>query len=228
VALVIDADRARRLGLESVPEDQAAALARWLSHAAGALPAVAADYPAAHSMDTTFFAVDANGHVAVFFSGEDGPVPSASQSEDSLFSVLRQLGGEPEPDEEDDDFDWDEAEEEAIDRGLYLYEYVGEFNPLLLPYSLTGVPEQPLHADQLPPKVRRLFQEVRFDKIAFADTERLQIVEHVRCFFYSDEDAAYVAGDDKTVRPIPGREKKYRPWCLDFRNSTARVVPAPN
>src|SRR5688500_5905944 len=33
------------------------------------------DYPAAHSMDTIWFAVDRDGHVAVFSSGEAGAVP---------------------------------------------------------------------------------------------------------------------------------------------------------
>lgn len=33
------------------------------------------DYPAAHSMDTEWFAVDRNGHVAFFCSGEAGAVP---------------------------------------------------------------------------------------------------------------------------------------------------------
>lgn len=34
------------------------------------------DFPAAHSMDTTWFAVDRKGHVAVFDSGEQGWVPA--------------------------------------------------------------------------------------------------------------------------------------------------------
>lgn len=35
------------------------------------------DYPAAHSMDTTWFAVDADGHVAMLDSQSDGLVPSS-------------------------------------------------------------------------------------------------------------------------------------------------------
>lgn len=34
------------------------------------------DYPAAHSMDTTWFAIDRDGHVAAFDSGEAGCVPT--------------------------------------------------------------------------------------------------------------------------------------------------------
>ena len=35
------------------------------------------DFPAAHSMDTVWFAVDRDGHVACFDSSEDGTVPEA-------------------------------------------------------------------------------------------------------------------------------------------------------
>lgn len=36
---------------------------------------IMSDFPAAHSMDTTWFAIDSNGHVAAFESGEAGCVP---------------------------------------------------------------------------------------------------------------------------------------------------------
>jgi hypothetical protein len=36
------------------------------------------DYPAAHSMDTEWFAVDADGNIALFDSGEGGAVPEAT------------------------------------------------------------------------------------------------------------------------------------------------------
>lgn len=46
------------------------------------------DYPAAHSMDTTWFAVDANGEVAAFVSGEMGAVPLAGQMEGDLQAFI--------------------------------------------------------------------------------------------------------------------------------------------
>jgi hypothetical protein len=39
------------------------------------------DYPAAHSMDTEWYAVDADGHVAIFSSGEEGAVPEAAAND---------------------------------------------------------------------------------------------------------------------------------------------------
>ena len=51
------------------------------------------DYPAAHSMDTMWFAVDADGHVAAFDTGEGGGVPTLAFVEDhyQLAAQLRAL-----------------------------------------------------------------------------------------------------------------------------------------
>jgi hypothetical protein len=48
------------------------------------------DYPAAHSMDTTWFAVDADGHVGHFQSGHSGasPTAAATAESDHLWSRL--------------------------------------------------------------------------------------------------------------------------------------------
>jgi hypothetical protein len=55
--------------------------------------------PAAHSMDTDWFAVDALGHVGVFESGEGGGVPDAHfrewESQSSFDELLERLLGEP-------------------------------------------------------------------------------------------------------------------------------------
>jgi hypothetical protein len=51
------------------------------------------DFPAAHSMDTTWFAVDADGCVGMFDSGEGGAVPQMNRntqiegSEDILLAL---------------------------------------------------------------------------------------------------------------------------------------------
>ena len=168
----------------------------------------APDYPAAHSMDTTFYAVDAHGNVAAFFSAETGPIPS--RGGDLEFArFLRLLRGEPEPEEDDGDLDWDAAREEAVDRGLFLYEYFDAFDvEFIHPYTRTGEPGRPAHVDQFAPAVRTVFD--RMPTADFAADEKLQIAEQVDCFFYSDEDVGYLAPGEQVVRPIPGREAKYR------------------
>jgi hypothetical protein len=42
------------------------------------------DFPAAHSMDSTWFAVDADGHVALFFTGEAGGLPVEGYGDDDV------------------------------------------------------------------------------------------------------------------------------------------------
>ena len=52
---------------------------------------MAPDYPAAHSMDTAFFAVDRDGHVAHFATGEGGALPFDASLEDP-WAVMQRLG----------------------------------------------------------------------------------------------------------------------------------------
>lgn len=53
------------------------------------------DYPAAHSMDTTWFAVDSEGYVAHFFSSEEGPVPRGVETGLEFHHVLPEFFREP-------------------------------------------------------------------------------------------------------------------------------------
>lgn len=48
----------------------------------------AANYPAAHSMDTTWFAVDETGAIAVFSTGEDGAVPHSHREDEGAEFLL--------------------------------------------------------------------------------------------------------------------------------------------
>lgn len=54
------------------------------------------DYPAAHSMDTCFFVVDRDGHVACFNTLQAGAAPGKSLSEQETGSVREQLMALPE------------------------------------------------------------------------------------------------------------------------------------
>jgi|SRR5579884_503297 len=50
------------------------------------------DFPAAHSMDTTWFAVDKDGHVACFHSHEAGAVPETASMGDQAYDITMGLG----------------------------------------------------------------------------------------------------------------------------------------
>src|SRR5215469_8297759 len=51
------------------------------------------DFPAAHSMDTIWFAVDKDGHVACFDSGESGAVPVAALAANQGYGAQQALAG---------------------------------------------------------------------------------------------------------------------------------------
>jgi hypothetical protein len=176
-----------------------------------------ADYPAAHSQDTTWFAIDAKGQVGVFSSGENGPIPVGHFQEGDLLEVLRRLHGQPTGKGQDPD--WDAVLQEAAERGLFVYEYIDEPFDLPAPYTRIFEPGAPLHVDQLPPDLRKMVKDISFDKADFAQGEHIQPVEHIPCEFWSEEDVAYLASDGKTVRPVPGQEDRFREFCEEFRET---------
>jgi hypothetical protein len=166
------------------------------------------DFPAAHSMDSEWFAVDRQGRVAVFFSGENGPVPKGKVQKDSLGDFLPRLRGMAEVE------DWDN-DAQVAEQGLYTYQYPEELGALA-PYERSEVPARPLHVDQLPPGLRALAKDVRLH-VDFAREERVQPVEHVECDFWTDDAVGYLATDGKTVRPVPGREDDFKEWAAEYR-----------
>jgi hypothetical protein len=168
------------------------------------------DYPAAHSMDTEWFAIDKDGHVAFFISGENGAVPNAAGPNAGLLEVVQtlsgnQLGGEREVDAFYENFD--ESLKKAADLGLFVYEY-GQFSyDFIDPYERDWQPAQPIHIDQLPPRLRELCSQVRFDSFCFVLMEHLQPLEFTGCSIWAG--AAYLSSDLSTVRPVPGEENDY-------------------
>ena len=193
----------------SSPADGPAVRRAWL-----VIARRAPDYPAAHSMDTTWYAVDAHGHVGIFHSGENGYVPSGADQDEHLFWFIRFLnsgGANTDPYADDDeDEDFDAAEDQLGDRGFFVYWYVEPDDPFLAPYSGKVVPERAIHVDQLPPAVRKMVSRTVLAGADFATDEKVQPIGQVECFYYSDDDVAYRTAGEQEVRPVPGREARYR------------------
>jgi hypothetical protein len=244
------------------------------------------DFPAAHSMDTTWFAVDRDGHVACFDSGEAGAVPAGAFGGDAAYEVRERLAqflprgeaafdlaGRQVPGTEgkavwhrtgDRDLNYPallflkslDPVKEALASGqavqvasgdsfavtfqhlpaklgrrihdadaclmcFYLWRSAAAVEPARLgffeyehltenwvsgPYGRTARPLQPLHVDQLPPDVRELVKQMRFDNLSFAQATHVQPVEHAECVSW---ESAYLDVTGKKIRPIPGREEGY-------------------
>src|SRR5690242_3867236 len=156
------------------------------------------DFPAAHSMDTAWYAVDRDGHVGFFDTGEEGHLPRGALTVDDASLP-------PLPEELRD--------------GLFTFYYGvnngGEDSAYVFfiqPYARTSVPAQPLHIDQLPPRLREAYGRFRFDSLRFAEAEHVQPWEFAVCDGWGDSGAAYLTADLKTVRPCPGHERGFRAY----------------
>lgn len=247
------------------------------------------DYPCSHSMDSCWFAIDRDGHVAIFDTGEAGALPAQALSGEDADSVRRQLAALPrvgviherqgratpnQPSEFNehrgglglpyptlmflDSLDpvrdeiaagravevqasegvavlfqempealakrlhdsgaclgcsWyfhgeEEYEEHRPDltaRGLFSYSHLTE-NWISGPYGRVRRPAQPIHVDQLPPRMRDAVKTLRFDSLSFAETPYVQPVEHTECISW---ESAYLDVTGKHIYPIPGKEEEY-------------------
>ena len=81
-------------------------------------------------------------------------------------------------------------------------------------YERKQVPKQPVHIDELPPRGRQAIGELRFDTLDFRETKVFQPIELTECGTW---DPAYLSGDGRTVKPVPGREKDYSEFLKDHR-----------
>jgi hypothetical protein len=172
------------------------------------------DYPAAHSMDTAFYAVDKDGHVALFSTGAGGAVPTDAYLPDDgdvwaeISQEVREALGFPAGE------DLYHVELPA-GNGLFVYE-TGPFDECLVDrYERKRKPRRPLHLDQLPPDVRQAVAGMRFATLDFNKTKVFQPVELTEC---STWDPAYLTGDGKTVKPVPGREEEYAEFIEEGRD----------
>jgi hypothetical protein len=181
-----------------------------------------ADYPAAHSMDTDWFAVDRDGRVGYFSSGENGPVPVGQRSdadlEELVVNHLRAAAGQPGL----SDDDWFLAQDEAYLTSLGIFVFTHPHaSEWVEPYARGPGAGRPVHVDQLPPHVRDQCRRVRFP-ISFAEVEGLQPCEFVECSHWGYS-AGYVCGDGKTLRAFPGHEEELRRlWATYCRNPWAQ------
>lgn len=165
------------------------------------------DFPAAHSMDMTWFAIDRDGRVASFSSGESGAVPVAA--------LQAWRGGERR------DAEWQQLRE--VDELLYHYDHPLRFDlPQQVPVGdlwlhtegprVSGPyvreepsPAGPLHVDQLPPAARAVVSAVRFADVSFAADRAIQPAELAPC---ESEQSEYLtlAGERRPFPPQPPQE----------------------
>lgn len=191
-----------------------------------------ADFPAAHSMDSEWFAVDKDGHVGYFSTGADGAVPNGASPGDGAFEDL--LDAEDIP--EEIRAEWASRPEVLAElaklipaakpkKGLAPSNYVPEGarhglfvygnheQGLAAPYTRDWLPATPIHIDQLPPALREAVSGMTF-KFSFADTKLIQPFEHAECAAWGP---AWISTDGKTIRAVPGQEEEFAERVEELR-----------
>jgi hypothetical protein len=172
------------------------------------------DYPSAHSMDSSWYAVDKNGHVALFITGAGGAMPNNAFSPENA-EAMEEAGLE-------DELEHNLSEGQLPDREkLFVYETGMMDEGLADCYHREQKPKQPLHVDQLPPDVRQAVKAATFDTLDFNTAKVIQPVELTPCVTW---DPAYLASDGRTVRPVAGREAEYADFAQELVGLTDELV----
>ena len=160
-------------------------------------------------MDTSWYAVDAEGRVALFESSEDGAVPRGA-ADASIIWELWDIREPPAPGDKDR---YEDPEMLASRLGLFLYEHAHEltshdgcYGEDLAPYRQVVKPTVPIHIDQLPDDLREQCEAIRFP-INFGNSPLLQPVEHLTCSYWGEK-RGYLASDGQTICPIPWQKEE--------------------
>jgi len=132
------------------------------------------EYPATHSMETSWFAIDEDGFVAVLRCEENGPVPKCAEQDSDIdceageyyFSI----------------FDDDENVKSTSPVQVYVYEGTLDSDK---PMKRIFVPYFLMKENEFSEEVRE--KSIRLP-IRFKDTEYLQIAEYTPCNVYLDDD----------------------------------------
>jgi hypothetical protein len=169
------------------------------------------DYPAAHSMDSEWYAVDKNGNVALFITGAGGAMPLTAYNPDACFEdfspeELEEMGLTDEMK--------DRIDPEQLPDRTRLFIYQAQSECLADRYERKKRPRKPLHVDDLEAEVRDTLGRVQFDRLEFGQTQYLQPIEWTECGAW---DPAYLTSDGKTVKPVPGQEKEYKKFARQLR-----------
>ncbi len=126
--------------------------------------------PAAHSMDSEWWAVDENGEVARFSTGEDGALPSAAgvvlgNADDGGAHAFFHAKYEEA---------WDEEADEALDIGVTTYANDDYGNPGA--YVRRKRPSKPLMLAELPAEARAQVSKLKLP-ISFASADKVHLAD---------------------------------------------------
>lgn len=188
------------------------------------------DFPAAHSMDTDWFAIDKDGFVALMASDETGPVPVEVYQhfdQGEGYDIIERIANALKRPLKQDKF----GGPEPLSIGLYhfchdayQFEEQGietEDEEAIVPYSrsIAEKPETPVHISELPEDISKMIAPFKFN-VAFADTVRIQPLSSFPCevwgeyqnFLDADLNSQPMPPPPKRLPPPPKPGQKEKSW----------------
>jgi len=128
------------------------------------------EYPATHSMETSWFAIDEDGAVAVLHFEENGPVPTCARQDSDIDCEAGEYYFAMDEDDENHDF-----------LSGYMYIYEGSINSEW-PLKRICTPISATKENEITVEVRK--SAIRLP-LKFKDSESIQIAEFVPCRIYA-------------------------------------------
>lgn len=161
------------------------------------------DYPAAHSMDTSWYAVDDLGNIAEFHTGEGGAYPRGIGLEHACCLY--------------DDGIVIEADLAAKKLPCIQYFQDMERNANIAgPYDRESIPFKPANVRDLSPEARVCLERARLPDTDFLEMPVVQPAEHVPCDAYENELDYVISRDRRTFTVLPrphGLTPEFADWC---------------
>ncbi len=198
------------------------------------------DYPAAHSMDTTWFAVDQDGYVALMDSSEPGAVPMAYGGDQGngmefLETLAKHTGRQVELDKYECPnpesvglygfyCDYDHPSVIRPDGSIVEDLYADEDLDAVPPYKRVNVPSKPLHVSELPASLQHEVKNLVFKDLSFKDCEWIQPGLKLPCQFWAQEDQplSAVDADGRIVEVPPEMRPKWSDRDLYYEGKPSK------
>ena len=125
--------------------------------------------------DWGWLACDREGHLALFITGGEGPVPMQALDPSYPEDVEDRLIDLPAMSDVNRVTSWPDAE--VPERGVFLYDWNDRDNT----YELVLAPYRPCALDQLPADLAEVARSIRFTQLSFAEAWRIDARTHMSC-----------------------------------------------
>jgi hypothetical protein len=130
--------------------------------------------------DWAWVTCDRDGHVALFITGGEGPVPVATLHPDYPLDAELRIDDLPVMSDVREVTAWPDTD--AAERGFFVYFWRdATAGPKIDSYELVAAPYRPRTLDTLPDDLAEAARSVRFTALSFTESWRVDVRAHMTC-----------------------------------------------